>query len=57
MGFAAPNPSYVVGRWFVGWVEQRETHHFGALFATMGFAALNPSYELKYTPAEAALRL
>jgi hypothetical protein len=29
MGFAAINPSYVVGCPFVGWVEQRETHHFG----------------------------
>jgi hypothetical protein len=27
---------------FVGWVEQRETHHTGA--NGMGFAPLNPSY-------------
>jgi len=31
----------------VGWVERSETHLCGAVQA-MGFAALNPSYELSY---------
>ena len=36
-------PVFVV---FVGWVEQSEIHQFAGTSQLMGFALLNPSYDV-----------